>query len=43
MCGITQNNEQDNHQVNDLHLKDNKRTALVSNLDNLLFRLIDFY
>lgn len=30
MCGVTANNQEGNHQVNDLQLKDNKRTALVS-------------
>lgn len=30
MCGVTANNQEDNQQVNDLQLKDNKRTALVS-------------
>jgi len=37
MCGVTANNQEGNHQVNDLQLKDNKRTALVKEyLKNLI-------
>lgn len=40
MCGVTaDNNQEGNYQVNDLQLKDNKRTAFVSILRLKFYRL----